>query len=173
MSCSKIHGVPWRTRIHGVREYPFGEYPVPWRSKIRELDGVPCTVPRRSRPRVAVLCVILLAVCGAAASAEDHVPQPFAPGEVAPWLKDIWRAEAITVGSFPFSLFVTLEVYDTYRYFTRGFNPSYAPWPLGSSATTYSAQETAWLAVSAVSLSLVISGIDFLIGRANESAARH
>ena len=127
----------------------------------------------RSSPRVAVLCLILLAACGAAAVAEDHVPQPMAPGEVAPWLKDIWRAEAITVGSFPFSLFVTLEVYDTYRYVTRSFNPKYAPWPLGSSiATSYSAQETAWLAVSAVSLSLIISGIDFLIGRANGSAAR-
>jgi hypothetical protein len=119
--------------------------------------------------RVAVLCLVLLAVCGAMAFAEDHVPQPLAPGEVAPWLKDLWRAEAISVGSFPFSLFLTLEVYDTYRYVTRGFNPSFAPWPLGSSiATSYSAQETAWLAVSAVSLSLVIAGIDFLIGRLNE-----
>ena len=70
----------------------------------------------------------------------------------------------------PLFLFVTLEVYDSFRYFTRGFNPSYAPWPLGSSiATSYSARETTWLAVSAVSLSLVIAGIDFLIGRANES----
>jgi len=143
MRRSKIHGVPWRSKIHGV----------PWRG-----------------PRVAVLCLFLLAACGAAAVAEDHVPQPLAPGEVAPWLKDLWRAEAITVGSFPFSLFMTLEVYDSYRYFTRGLNPSYAPWPLGSSiATSYSAQETAWLAVSAVSLSLVIAGIDFLLGRSNES----
>jgi hypothetical protein len=124
-------------------------------------------------PRVAVLCVVLLAACGASVFAEDHVPQPLAPGEVAPWLKDLWRAEAISVGSFPFTLFLTLEVYDTYRYVTRGFDPSLAPWPLGSSiATSYSARETAWLAVSAVSLSLVIAGIDFLIGRANESAAR-
>ena len=157
MMRTKIHRVPWRTKIHGVREYPFGDYAVPWRG-----------------PRVAVLCLILLAACGAAAAADDHVPQPIAPGEVAPWLKDLWRAEAITVGSFPFSLFVTLEVYDSYRYFTRGLNPSYAPWPLGSStATSYSAQETAWLAVSAVSLSMVIAGIDFLIGRANGSAARN
>ncbi|MGD0724500.1 MAG: hypothetical protein ABSB63_02945 [Spirochaetia bacterium] len=123
--------------------------------------------------RVVVLCIVLLALCGAEAFSEEHVPQPLAPGEVAPWLKDLWRAEAITVGSFPFSLFVTLEVYDTYRYVTRGFNPSYAPWPLGSSiATTYSAQETAWLAVSAVSVSLMIAGIDFLIGRLNESRTR-
>jgi hypothetical protein len=128
----------------------------------------------RSGPRAVVLCLILLAACNAAAFAEDHVPQPIAPGEVAPWLKDLWRGEAITVGAFPFSLFVTLEIYDSYRYFTRGLNPSYAPWPLGSSiATSYSARETALIAVSAVSLSMVIAGIDFLIGRANGSAARN
>jgi len=127
----------------------------------------------RHSPHVVVLCIVLLAFCGAAAFAQEHVPQPFAPGEVAPWLKDLWRAEAVTVGSFPISLFVTLEVYDTYRYVTRGFDPSFAPWPLGSSiATSYSAQETAWLAVSAVSLSLMIAGIDFLIGRLNESSTR-
>jgi len=146
-----------RSAIRGLRRTRRTGTPVPWRI-----------------PRVVVLCLILLAACGAAAAAEDHVPQPLAPGEVAPWLKDLWRAEAITVGSFPFSLFVTLEVYDSYRYFTRGLNPSYAPWPLGSSiATSYSAQETAWIAVSAVSLSMVIAGIDFLIGRANGSAARN
>ena len=127
----------------------------------------------RSGLRLTVLCLVLLAACSAAVYAQDHVPQPLAPGEVAPWLKDLWRAEAISVGSFPFSLFVTLEVYDTYRYVTRGFNPSYAPWPLGSSvATSYSAQETAWLAVSAISISLMIAGIDYLIGRAHESDAR-
>lgn len=127
----------------------------------------------RHSPHVVVLCIVLLALCGAAAFAQDHVPQPLAPGEVAPWLKDLWRAEAVAVGSFPISLFVTLEVYDTYRYVTRGFNPSFAPWPLGSSiATSYSAQETGWLAISAVSLSLMIAGIDFLIGRLNESSTR-
>jgi hypothetical protein len=127
----------------------------------------------RHSPRVVVLCLVLLTVCATGVFAEDHVPQPFAPGEIAPWLKDLGRAEAIAVGSFPFALFFTLEVYDTYRYTTRGFNPSYAPWPLGSStATTYSAQETAWLAISAVSVSLMIAGIDFLIGRVNESATR-
>ena len=123
--------------------------------------------------RVVLLCAVVSALCGTRAFSQEHVPQPLAPGEVAPWLKDLWRAEAVAVGSFPFTLFATLEVYDTYRYVSRGFNPSYAPWPLGSGiATSYSAQETAWLAISAVSLSLVIAGIDFLIGRLNEPATR-
>ena len=123
--------------------------------------------------RVFLLCAVVFALCGARGFSQEHVPQPLAPGEIAPWLKDLWRAEAVAVGSFPFSLFATLEVYDTYRYVTRKFNPSYAPWPLGSGiATTYSPSETAWLAVSAVSISLMIAGIDFLIGRLNEPATR-
>jgi hypothetical protein len=89
-------------------------------------------------------------------------------------MKDLWRAEVIFVGSFPFTLFATLEVYDTYRYVTNDLKAAYAPWPFGSGAAApYSPSETAWLAVSAVSASVVIAGIDFLIGRIRESAARH
>jgi hypothetical protein len=128
---------------------------------------------RRRRAKLFVLC-LLLAACGARAVAQDHVPKPYTPDEFAPWLRDLWRAEAIFVGSLPISLFATLETYDSWRYFTNGLDPKYAPWPMGSSiATSYSAEETAWLAVSAVSLSLIISGIDFLLGRLNESATHH
>ena len=86
-------------------------------------------------------------------------------------MKAAYRAEAVTVGSFPFALFATLEVYDTFRYVTNSFNPSYAPWPLGSgTAVQYSANETVWLALTALSLSMVIAGIDFLIGHINDSS---
>jgi hypothetical protein len=99
------------------------------------------------------------------------VPKPYSPDEFPQWAKDLWRAEVITVGSFPFSLFLTLEVYDTWRYVTYGFNPSQAPWPIGSAAgATYSAQETTWLAVSAVSISVFVAGLDFLLGRIYESS---
>lgn len=88
-------------------------------------------------------------------------------------MKDSYRAEAVIVGVFPFALFATLEVYDTIRYVSNGLSPTYAPWPLGSgTAVSYSANETLWLAVSAVSLSVVIAGIDFLVGRINESSRR-
>jgi hypothetical protein len=95
-------------------------------------------------------------------------------------MKDLYRGEAITIGSYPLTLFLTLEVYDFYRYLTpqgpsgQQFNPSYAPWPFGTgTAAGYSASETAWLAVSALALSVVIAGVDFLIGRISESAADH
>jgi hypothetical protein len=124
------------------------------------------------------LCLAVLTVCGSPVFAQDHTPKEYSSDEFARWLKDLFRAEAITIGSFPITLFLTLEVYDTYRYVTpqgptqQQFNPSYAPWPLGTGTSAgYSAQETAWLVVSALSLSVVIAGIDFLIGRLNESAA--
>jgi hypothetical protein len=99
--------------------------------------------------------------------AATHVPKPYSPDEFAPWMRDLWRGEAVFVGSFPFSLFLTLEVYDTYRFLTLKnedgtYNIAYAPWPIGSGAT-YDANETLWLAVSALSTSLVVSAVDFLL----------
>jgi hypothetical protein len=125
----------------------------------------------------------LLAACAAAAlaaavtgtvSAQDHTPQPYSPDEFQAWMKDAWRAEAVFVGTFPFALFFTLEAYDTVRYASNHFSPSYAPWPLGSgTAVTYSGEETLWLVLSAISLSAVIAGMDFLLGRNNERPAGH
>ncbi|MGA2480214.1 MAG: hypothetical protein ABSG63_15785 [Spirochaetia bacterium] len=126
-----------------------------------------------ARPaRTLLVCLLLALAVASTLGAQDHVPVPYTPGEFAPWMRDVWRAEVIAVGSFPFTLFLTLEVYDSWRYSTNGFNPSYAPWPIGSGAgTTYSPQETAWLAVSAVSVSVLIAGLDYLLGRLSESAA--
>lgn len=123
----------------------------------------------RRAMRTAALAAVLLVFCILPARGQDHTPQPYQPNEFAPWLHDVWRAEAVFVGSFPFTLFVTLESYDLFRYVKYNFSPSYAPWPFGSGTTvTYSTTETAWLAISAVSLSLVIAGIDFILGRINE-----
>ena len=128
-----------------------------------------------SKARFFAAATSFLLLLGAAeyAAAQDHTPQPYSPEEFQAWMKAAYRAEAVTVGSFPFTLFATLEVYDTFRYISNGFNPSFAPWPLGSgTAVQYSTDETVWLAVTAVSLSMVIAGIDFLIGHINDSS-RH
>jgi hypothetical protein len=122
--------------------------------------------------RAVLLCLLLAALCAGTLGAQEHTPVPYTPGEFAPWMQDLWRAEVITVGSFPFTLFLTLEIYDSWRYATNGFNPSYAPWPIGAGAgTTYTPQETAWIAVSAVSISVLIAGLDYLLGRLNDTTA--
>jgi len=127
-----------------------------------------------SRRGVIVIAVLLLA-CAAPAMADDHTPKPYSPDEFNAWMKQLWRADAIVVGSFPFSIFFTLEVYDTYRYVNHNFSSAYAPWPLGSggSAVAYSTTETAWLAASAISLSIVIAGIDWIVGLVNERSAKN
>jgi len=120
----------------------------------------------------AVVAVVLLASAAGLAPAQDHTPKPYDPEEFQQWMKDAFRAEAVAVGSFPFTLFFTLEAYDTWRYASNGFTPGYAPWPLGSgTAVSYSTEETVWIAASAASLSLVIAGIDYLIGKTNERSA--
>jgi hypothetical protein len=127
-------------------------------------------ISRRSAAAFTLFLALALSLAGTARlSGQDHTPQPYDPSEFQAWMKEAFRAEAVFAGSFPFTLFFTLEAYDTMRYVSNSFSPAYAPWPFGSgTAVTYTAEETLWLAVSAVSLSMVISGIDFLIGRAND-----
>lgn len=88
-------------------------------------------------------------------------------------MKDLWRAEVILVGSFPITLFLTLESYDLYRYFGSNFNPGYAPWPFNTgSALNLSAQEQTWIIVTSVSLSLTVAVVDFMIGRWNATSKK-
>jgi hypothetical protein len=119
-------------------------------------------------PRRWIGLVLILLVLGGAVFGDDRTPKPYSDDEFQSWMKDLWRAEVVAVGAFPFTLFATLEVYDTWRYFANGLSPSYAPWPFGSSSTaSYTATETGWLAVSAVSFSVIIAGIDFVLGQIN------
>jgi len=123
--------------------------------------------------RGACVVVALMLAMAVESGAQERTPQPYSPDEFQSWMKEAWRAEAVFVGSFPFTLFATLEAYDTVRYVSNKFSPGYAPWPFGSgTAVSYTAEETLWLAVSAVSLSMVISGVDFLLGRIDERSTR-
>ncbi len=112
-----------------------------------------------------VACVLLAGAPGGA-FAQDHTPQPYSPDEFQGWMKDLWRAEVILVGSFPITLFLTLESHDMYRYFNTGFNATYAPWPFNTGSTiNLTAQEQTWIIVSAVGLSLTVAVVDFMLGR--------
>jgi hypothetical protein len=125
--------------------------------------------------RVVLLLVACLMLAGfpGGAFAQDHTPQPYSPDEFQGWMKDLWRAEIILVGSFPITLFMTLESYDLYRYFDTGFNATYAPWPFNTGSTlNLTAQEQTWIIVTAVGLSLTVAVIDFMIGRWNATSQK-
>ncbi len=105
--------------------------------------------------------------------ADAHTPVPYGQDEFPRWARELRRAEIIFVGSVPFSMFFTFEMYDTYRYVAAGLDPYYAPWPFRpGSAQQYSQPEKTWLVVSSLSLSLLVAGADWLIGRVNERDAR-
>lgn len=124
----------------------------------------------RSALLLLLACVLLAGFPGGV-FAQDHQPQPYSPDEFQGWMKDLWRAEVILVGSFPITLFLTLESYDMYRYFNTGFNVTYAPWPFNTGSTlNLTAQEQTWILVSALSLSLTVAVIDFMIGRWNATS---
>ncbi len=126
----------------------------------------------RRSTRWPVLALLIL-LWPASAFAQERTPQPYTADEFPQWLKDLRRAEIVFVGSFPITLFVTLESYDTYRYiFIEKLDAKYTPWPFGSGAP-YVNGETPWLALTAVSLSVVVAAVDFLLGRINAPAPDH
>ncbi|HUI69106.1 MAG TPA: hypothetical protein VL354_01210 [Spirochaetia bacterium] len=123
------------------------------------------------RAVLVLLACILVAGFPSGAFAQDHQPQPYSPDEFQGWMKDLWRAEVILVGSFPITLFLTLESYDLYRYFNTGFNATYAPWPFNTgSALNLTAQDQTFIIITAVGLSLTVAVIDFMIGRWNATS---
>ncbi len=108
-----------------------------------------------------------------AAAPQANPPAPYEKEEFPDWARDLWRAEVIFVGSLPFSIFFTLESYDFIKYAGNGFQSTPttpAPWPFTSAGDIkYSANEQLWLVLSAATVSLLVSGADFLIGRLFES----
>jgi len=125
------------------------------------------------RKAALLLACALLVVSASGLSAQDHQPQPYSPDEFQGWMKDLWRAEVILVGSFPITLFLCLESYDLYRYFNTNFNAAYAPWPFNTgSALNLSAQEQTWIILTAASLSLTVAVVDFMIGRWNATSQK-
>jgi hypothetical protein len=119
-----------------------------------------------------LLAVLLLAVPGFAQSEEENGPAEYQEEEFSPFLRNLRRAEIVMLGSFPITLFLTLEVFDIYRYIDNLGEPDayrYTPWPLRSpEAAPYSAGQITGILVSAVSASVLIALADYLVGRSKE-----
>ncbi len=111
-----------------------------------------------------------------ATAPEANAPAPYEKGEFPDWAQDLWRAEVIFVGSLPFSIFFTLETYDFIKYAGNGFQSTPttpAPWPFTSATDIkYSTDEQLWLIFSAATVSLLVSGADFLIRRFFDTNAK-
>jgi len=128
--------------------------------------------------RRAVAAAVLLAFSAATLQAEGtpadkkHEPEPYTKEEFPEWARQLWRAEVVFVGSFPFTFFFVLEGYDTYKYAANDFSSSYAPWPFRTSdEITYTTDEVFWLVVSALASSAVVSLVDFILGHVGQQPA--
>ncbi|MBN1697413.1 MAG: hypothetical protein JW881_07855 [Spirochaetales bacterium] len=123
------------------------------------------------KKRIICLAVLLLSVvvCYSQESqgAGENKAETYAPyldEEFPQWLKDVRRAEIILIGSIPFTMFLAIEAYDFYRFFSSDMNPVNYPWPLRSPLEAdYTIEEKAIIVVTALSISLCIAVIDYLI----------
>jgi hypothetical protein len=96
-------------------------------------------------------------------------PEEYGEEEFSPFLRDLRRAEIIMIGSFPITLFLTLEAFDIYRYIYHDGDPDYLPWPYRPpNPVPYERNEIAGILVTAISVSFLITVADYLVGRAKE-----
>jgi hypothetical protein len=106
---------------------------------------------------------------------QEQVPEEYDKQEFSPFLRDLRRAEIIMLGTLPLTLFLSLEVYDFYRYADHDWDRAYAPWPFRApGAEPYSRNENLGVFIGALSASLLIAVADYTVGKikANRAGSR-
>lgn len=101
------------------------------------------------------------------AEPEDHTPAEYEEDEFPVWLQDLRRAEIITVGSFPFTFFISQISFGFYRYAVNDFAVEYSPgFFMGSgSANPYSNDEKTSIILISIGLSAAMALTDYIIGK--------
>lgn len=102
---------------------------------------------------------------GTASTAALQAPAvPYSPDEFKGWMLDLRRFEIIGFGSVPFTLFFTRFGFDSYKYFSNGELPQYAPWPFKKDgAYVPTSDEAKGIALTAIGVSVVFAFIDLAI----------
>jgi hypothetical protein len=119
------------------------------------------------------MVALLLLIAPTLGFGEENAAQDYTRDEFPKVLQDLRRGEIILAGSFPFTLFITLEAFDIYRYASNGGAQEYAPWPFRStSSAPYEGYERTIILVSAVSLSALIALADYVVGKIVERRAK-
>jgi hypothetical protein len=82
------------------------------------------------------------------------------------WAKDLRRGEIVAFGSFPFAYFFANFGFDTYRFFTHGYDTRFAPWPFTAAAAVEQTQSEKFLTLGiAAGGAIVIAIVDYAIVR--------
>ena len=121
-----------------------------------------------------LVIVLLLAAPLCAQDSEEQSTEPveYAEDEFSPFLRSLRRGEIVMLGSFPLTLFLTLEGFDIYRFAVNYGEPDayrYTFWPYRyADPAPYSSGEIAGILVTALSASLLIAVADYIVGRAKQ-----
>jgi hypothetical protein len=104
---------------------------------------------------------------GTAAQGSSSGTKPslgFDTSEFPLWAKDLRRAEIVTFGSFPFTMFFATFAMDTWRCYSHDWDPLYAPWPAKPpGAINMTQDELAMTIAVAAAISVVVAITDFSI----------
>ena len=129
----------------------------------------------RTIPRVGLLVIALLLVSPLwAQQSEEQSTEPveYAEDEFSTFMRSLRRGEIVMLGSFPITLFLTLEGFDIYRFAVNYGEPDayrYTFWPYRSAdPAPYSTAEITGILVTALSASLLIAVADYIVGRAKQ-----
>lgn len=120
--------------------------------------------------RFVLSFLIFSFVCFSVYSEENiYSPEPYEEEEFAQWMLDLRRAEIVLVGSLPLTLFFTDLGYQLIRFAAHNFEEGYAPM-LAGNPVGIPLEETEKLGVliASLSISAVISIVDFIIGEVQE-----
>lgn len=89
------------------------------------------------------------------------------------WAKDLRRAEIITFGSLPFTMFFSTIAMDTYLWGTNNWDLNYAPWPVRPSGAIEMSMDHRFLTLGiALGASILVAAADNIIiqvKRSNEA----
>jgi ABC-type Fe3+ transport system permease subunit len=92
--------------------------------------------------------------------------------ELPQWAKDLRRADIITFGAFPFTVFLGGIIVDTYRASQHDWDARYAPWPvnMGGSVSRTTEEHLATITVAAGG-AVLIALADYIIQRTKRAGA--
>ncbi|MGP1459857.1 MAG: hypothetical protein ACTTKL_11230 [Treponema sp.] len=107
-------------------------------------------------------------------SAEDFPPEPYGKDEFHPVLKDLRRAEIITLGAIPFVTFNVTLGYSFSKYASHNFDSNYFPNPFakGSDANAFTTDEQIGIILTSLGISAGIGLTDFIVHAVKRSRAR-
>lgn len=122
---------------------------------------------------IAVLCAAIFMFTFVFASENEAVQiEGYEKGKELPsWVKDLRRAEIVTLGSLPFTTLGATLAYSLYRYGANDFKPAYIPnpFPLSSTEAKLSTDEQIGIIVTAAGISLAVGITDFIVMQVKQS----